>query len=466
MHKISIKEFPDLDLGDKRRGQRLISIINNISSKPGSTIPHQNESWYDTKATYNFFSNEEISIEKLKTIIGEYGYAQLNAMKEVLIPHDKTNINFSGLEQTEGLGYLDHKHSRGIMCFNSIAVSSDGLPLSVLHQHSWARPLEDLAKNLKKTKGKRRFEDKETYHWYEGIIAVNKLLGGNIRKIHIADREADVYDLFFCGFEENTELLIRCCHNRKLGDGTVLWESLAEMPVMGKADVQIIDKNGKHNKVNLAIRYKLVEILRPTNNKNAYDSVELTIIEARQVGKVDNEEERICWRLLTTIDVDNIVDAMKCVRWYTYRWLIERFHYALKQGTRIEQLQLKDVRSLQKALAVYSIAAFKIMQLTYQSRSTPQASCEVALSQTEWMVLHMLIHKTNKAPKTVPSLHNAVQWIGKLGGHLGRTSDGPPGLKTVWRGYEELSNATKVYEIMNYDKRNERKIKQKNLGKG
>ena len=43
----------------------------------------------------------------------------------------------------------------------------------------------------------------------------------------------------------------------------------------------------------------------------------------------------------------------------------------------------------------------------------------------------------------------AVEWIGKLGGHLGRNSDGPPGLKAVWLGYQRICDAVNIYEIIN-----------------
>ena len=66
MHKITIEDFKDIDLGDKRRDQRFVTIINNISSQPGSSIPRQNKSWYDVKATYEFFKNEGVSIDALR----------------------------------------------------------------------------------------------------------------------------------------------------------------------------------------------------------------------------------------------------------------------------------------------------------------------------------------------------------------------------------------------------------------
>jgi len=158
---------------------------------------------------------------------------------------------------------------------------------------------------------------------------------------------------------------------------------------------------------------------------------------------------------LTTLEVKSEVDVLNCVRWYTYRWLIERFHYVLKSGTKIEELQLKQATSLQKAISVYSLAAFRIMQLVYQSRHKPEMSCETILTKNQWIVLYMLTHKEIKIPKKPPTLGEIVKWIGKLGGHLGRTSDGPPGLKTVWLGYRRLCDATNIYEILN----------KKNLGK-
>lgn len=63
MHQISIKDFPDLDLGNKRREERFVQIINQVANQPGSSIPKQNRSWYDTKATYEFFKDEDVSEE-------------------------------------------------------------------------------------------------------------------------------------------------------------------------------------------------------------------------------------------------------------------------------------------------------------------------------------------------------------------------------------------------------------------
>jgi Transposase Tn5 dimerisation domain/Transposase DNA-binding len=447
MHKITVKDFPHLNFGDIRRDERFVTIINNISDQPGSSIPKQNKRWYDTKATYAFFKNKDVSIEELKKALMLYGAKKIADEMTVLIAHDISNISYNDL-QAEGLGYLDNKEGQGILCYSSIAATTDGLPLSLLYQHTWTRPHEELGKSNKRKQ--LSFEEKESYRWYEGMSKVNQLLGEGVHKIHIADREADIYELFFHAYESNTDLLIRARHNRSLLNGSHLWDNIAEQPVTATVSLDIPDKTGKKKlKAEAAVRYHEVEILRPSNNKHSYESVVLTAIEIKEKdsgGKA--EEDLIQWKLLTTMEVKSVSDALQCVKWYTYRWLIERFHYVLKSGTKIEELQLKDAESLQKAIAVYSMAAFRVMQLVYESRHHPEVSCEVVLTKAQWKTLYMLIHGNNQIPKQPPSLQQAVMWIGRLGGHLGRKSDGPPGLKTVWQGYQQLCHAASVYELM------------------
>ncbi len=455
MHQISVKDFPELDFGDVRRNERFVSIINNISKLPGSSIPLQNDSWYSTKATYEFYKNEDVSIALLQKAIANYGCSQVEELKQVLIAHDFCQVSYND-SSAEGLGYLANTEGRGIITFNSIAISSQGIPLSLLYQQSFTRPLEELGKAKKRRQA--AFEDKESYHWYKGITAVNEQLGDQVQKIHIADREADIYDLFFCSHQKNTDLLIRAKHNRKLNDKSALWDAVAQRPLAAEVMLDIPDKTGKKRVgIKVAVRYHQVEILRPVTSNNQYESVFMTAIELKQVGeKQDWQEELLHWKLLTTLSVNTVTDALQCAKWYCYRWLIERFHYVLKSGTQVEELQLQQATSLQKAIHVYSIAAMRIMQLVYQSRQTPNASCQAVLTQKQWATLYILIHKTAKIPDQPPTLGIAVGWIGKLGGHLGRKSDGPPGLKAVWTGYRRLCDAMNIYEIMNLQ----------NLGKG
>lgn len=455
MHKVTIKDFPQLDLGDIRRNERFVSIINNVSSSPGSSIPGQNTDWYSTKATYEFYKNEDVSIEALERITSSYGSSQVAGTDKILVAHDFCQISYND-SAADGLGYLANTEAKGIIAYNSIAISTTGIPLSLLYQHTFVRPFEELGKSKKR--GHTPFEYKESYHWYKGISMVNDLLGEKIHKIHIADREADIYDLFFCGYEENTDLLIRAKHNRKLNEKSLLWEAVAAEPAAAKTTLEIPDKTGKKTvAIEVEIRYRPIEILRPKDSGNQYESVSMTGIELKQISaKQAWQDEILHWKLLTTLPVSTVADALQCVKWYCYRWLIERFHYVLKSGTQIEELQLKKASSLQKAIYLYSISAMRIMQLVYQSRQTPNVTCELILTKEQWIVLYMLTHKAPKPNSQPPTLAEAAAWIGKLGGHLGRKSDGPPGLKVIWTGYRRLIDSVKTYQILS----------QQNLGKG
>ena len=61
---------------------------------------------------------------------------------------------------------------------------------------------------------------------------------------------------------------------------------------------------------------------------------------------------------MTTLPVESQEDAQKILKYYTYRWLIERYHYVLKSGCKIEELMLEKGERLEKALATYSIIAW------------------------------------------------------------------------------------------------------------
>ncbi|MGB0563221.1 MAG: IS4 family transposase, partial [Spirulinaceae cyanobacterium] len=140
---------------------------------------------------------------------------------------------------------------------------------------------------------------------------------------------------------------------------------------------------------------------------------------------------------LTTLPIESFAQAAQVVVWYSYRWLIERFHFTLKSGCKIEALQLQHCDRLLKALATYSIVAWRLMSMTYQARLTPEASCELILEPAEWRLLRRKFVPKSRSKKP-PTLRQAMLWIARLGGFLARKGDGEPGVKTLWRGYTRL----------------------------
>jgi hypothetical protein len=140
---------------------------------------------------------------------------------------------------------------------------------------------------------------------------------------------------------------------------------------------------------------------------------------------------------------------MEKIHWYCHHWKIERFHYALKSGCEIEDLQLETSDRLKNAISLYSVLAWKLTWITYQLRETPDAPCSLILEEHEWKVLCCLVNKTSRPPKKPPTLQEAVVFIARLGGFLARKSDGNPGIKTLWLGYRQFYNSIQTLSIFN-----------------
>jgi len=158
--------------------------------------------------------------------------------------------------------------------------------------------------------------------------------------------------------------------------------------------------------------------------------------------------EPVCWLLLTTLTISCFEDVVECLRWYSYRWLIERYHYVLKSGCRLEQLQLVSSDRIQRALATYTIVAWRLLWMTYLARYHPQTPADTVLATHEWQALYCTIHKTPTPPLSPPNLNTCVRWIAQLGSFLARKADGEPGVKTIWQGLRRLHDIAQTWLLL------------------
>ncbi|MBF6613648.1 MAG: hypothetical protein IVW55_11020 [Chloroflexi bacterium] len=75
------------------------------------------------------------------------------------------------------------------------------------------------------------------------------------------------------------------------------------------------------------------------------------------------------------------------LEWYGCRWGIEVWHKVLKSGCKIEARQLASEARLERALAVYSVIAWRLIYATMLARAIPDAPCTLLLEQEEWEAL-------------------------------------------------------------------------------
>ena len=92
---------------------------------------------------------------------------------------------------------------------------------------------------------------------------------------------------------------------------------------------------------------------------------------------------------------------------------MEVWHKVLKSGCAIEQRQLASAANLQRALAVYSVIAWRLLSVTLLARAAPDVSCISLLEAAEWQALYCAIHKTTQPPSTPPTLGVFVQPLKK-----------------------------------------------------
>ena len=164
--------------------------------------------------------------------------------------------------------------------------------------------------------------------------------------------------------------------------------------------------------------------------------MEVTVILAQEDNPPAGEEP-VEWLLLSSLPVESFAQACETLQWYLCRWQIEVYFHILKNGCKIEQLQLQSRNRIEVALALYLIVAWRVLYLTRLGRTVPDLSCEVAFSPQEWRAVYW-VSKREKPPSVPPRLQEILTLVAELGGYLARKGDGPPGPKTIWIGLQRV----------------------------
>jgi len=112
--------------------------------------------------------------------------------------------------------------------------------------------------------------------------------------------------------------------------------------------------------------------------------------------------------------------AMEKVTWYAQRWQIEVFHRTLKTGCQTEHRQLATAASLQAALAIDAVVAWRVMALVKMGRELPDIPWTAFFDDLEWKALCCFVSQKATPPATPPSLNEAMRMVAGLGGFLGR----------------------------------------------
>jgi hypothetical protein len=436
-------EFESADLGDGRLNKRLKSIIESFCSLPNGSIPEACGTWAKAKATYRFLRNKRVNHENILEPHRQGTQARIVQEKIVLAIQDTTTLNYTHLIESEGLGYISTSQSlRGMLVHTTLAITPERVPLGVIHQQSWVRREEEYGK--KHERRQRPIEDKESQKWLNSLAATEKVQreSPGTLLINVGDREADVYELFqeASRCDHRCHLLVRATQNRGVDHAErYLWSYLEGLPSAAAMEVNVPRKAKKPERIaEVEIRYASVTLKPPRNNPNPHlTPINLWAIYVNE-SSPPPEEEPICWRLLTTLKVESLQEAMQCVQYYALRFTIELFHKILKSGCAVEKRQLETAGGLMCCLVLDSIIAWRVLFLTMLGRSLPDLPCTALFEEEEWKSLYCFVHKTKRPPASPMTLGEATLMVGRLGGFLGRKRDGHPGAMVIWRGLQKL----------------------------
>jgi hypothetical protein len=391
-----------------------------------------------------FWGNERVTH---KAIIAEQRAATVERIDGevlVLMVQDTTSFDFSHHPAASGMGTLDNKYCQGFLAHSTLAVSEQGVPLGLVEQQVWIRPEEETGKSQQRHSVP--FDQKESYKWVAGLPEQG--VSARQQWVTVCDREAHIYEFLDVVLEQGGDFIVRASQGRSFTeDGDDLFEQMGQQDPQQLYSLSLKRRPDREARLaQVELRFGSLTLKRPKRADTERMTLSLQVVDVFE-PEPPAGEEAIHWLLLTSLPIHTPQQAQQIITWYSYRWLIERFHYVLKSGCKLEESQLRAENRLERLLAVYSLVAWKLLWLTYQARQTPHVPCTVILLSQEWHALYAYVHRTQRLPPNPPTLHQAVHWIAQLGGFLGRKGDGEPGVKVLWRGWSRFQDILATWII-------------------
>ena len=397
-----------------------------------------------------FLDNAKVTVKALVAGICAPTSARV-AGRHVLSIEDTSEINYqSHAGRVRDLGTVGNGTDVGLFAHPLLAIDADdGACLGLAHLHLWRR-----TEGASPTYRDLPIEAKESIRWIATAQAGKKCLASAAKITVVADRECDIYEMWARVPDGRTDLLIRACRDRAVdvdAKGS-LFECMSRLPLAGTLRVAVPGRAGKRtaHEAALQVRFGEVTLKRPQHcsDKSAPQRITVRALEViEDADTVVAGEEPIHWRLLTTHQITDWADAVRCIGYYRQRWHIEQTFRTLKsQGLDIESSLVESGERLEKLVCLALAAAVKIMQLTRARDGTSDRPATDVFNAEEIDALHQvsptLEGRTEKQKNPHPdqSLAWAAWVIARLGGWKGYASERKPGPITMHRGLQSFEH--------------------------
>ena len=434
-------EFALAQLGDQRRTQRLVKIATRLAQSPGGTLPQAMPHWEELKAAYRFLSQPKNTYEQVLRPHWERTQAACLEPGEYLLLEDTTQLDYSRHGATEELGIYGDD-GRGLCLHSTLAMKvmawdleqrPEAVVVGLMSQQCWSQKHRPPGE----TRSQRMWRsDRMSKRWAE-VLKTSAGPSAGSTWIYIADREADFYEPIQRCRQRGVDFVIRACQNRRLAQGAGhLWDSLSQATVLGRVKVELRARPGAGaRRAEVELRSSRVCLSGPWRPGGRQADLEgINVLEVREINP-PVEVEPLHWILLTSLPGTSLVQARRIVGRYTARWHIEEYHKALKSGAGVEDSQLEKAHRLETLIAVLALVALRLLNTKLLARARPDQALEPGQVGAEALII---LEERFGKPKT--GWTQSAFWlaVARLGGFIGRKSDGTPGWQTIWRGWQRL----------------------------
>jgi hypothetical protein len=435
-------EFGFAQLGDQRRNQRLVNIAEHLAVSPGGTLPQAFPHWAELKAAYRFFGQRGVTFERILTPHLERTRQACRQPGEYLLMEDTTLLDYSRHAATENLGVIGDGAGRGFELHSALAVRVEAWTLAQRPEGTLVGLFEQSCRTPRpapvgETRGERLSRPRKSQTWAAGIKSAGRPPVAS-RWIYVADRESDIYETLRLCQAHGVDFVIRACQDRRLAEAAEhLKAALAEGLVLGESTVELRSRPGQAARTaRVEVRRVRVDLAGPWRPGGWQAPLaDVGVVEVKEVHPPAGVQAPLHWILLTTLAGETWAQTQRVVGYYTARWWIEEYHKALKSGAGVEESQLERADRLEPLIAVLAVVAVRLLSTKLLARSRP-GSFEAAASFGPEMVA--LLERKLGDPKGGWTNRNLIRAVARVGGFIGRKSDGEPGWQTIWRGWQRL----------------------------
>lgn len=437
------EHFGSAQLGDKRLTDRLVYCADRVLQHPEGSFPDKFKAPADIDGFYRLMSAPKVTHA---TVLAPHCERTQRLMSEyqgiVLVLHDTTVLDYSGLTAISELGQVGDGHGRGYYCHNSLAVTTERRVLGLAHQVLHTRRKVPKGESRE---ARRQRSDRESRLWKRASQAIPKAPPSKLY-VDIADRGADITEFLDYEDEAGKFYVVRSQHNRLVEiicgqerKKVKLHDQVRTLAAMGTRVVAVPAGPGRAARTaTVAVAWAELHIRPPRQRRGEERGVPLRVWAVR-VWEVDPPPgvEGLEWILLTNREVTTFAAACERIDWYSCRWVVEEYHKVMKTGCEIERMQFAYADRLQPAIALMSVVAVSLLQLRDASRDPHvQAEPAAACVPPTWLaVLSVWRHGELRRDWTVREFFMA---LARLGGHQNRKHDHPPGWLVLWRGWSQL----------------------------